>query len=306
MWASLHTNQKIDSIKPPSHSAPCAGSTPSRTTEAKRRVPAERLTTTAVQENARTEPPKPHQTIAVGVRRRIPSACSECVSRDWALAFRADRAIRTPSPRTAKAQRWDFAAIAAVLAVGTEHVVHLTPQTTAGGNTDGLRRLRRHPRAPSIRRCGSTAHAGVAGKPRRDAGQPISPMGPWEVAASGPHRELLWPSAATLIGPPNRIGGCGGISDAPHTPQLTFSRAIRPRATLARMDPAMAVRTHGWGPRRGVDGFLDEGHEVGLGMENAAPQCFIDQFAEPAFDEPSPARGLRRTRNEGLPARGAG
>jgi hypothetical protein len=43
----------------------------------------------------------------------------------------------------------------------------------------------------------------------------------------------------------------------------------------------------------GVDVFLDRGDEVGHGVEDAAPQRFVGQFPEPAFDEVEPRRRCR-------------
>jgi site-specific recombinase XerC len=46
---------------------------------------------------------------------------------DWFLAFLADRAIRKPSPHTAKAYRQDFTAIATLLAGTRDSIARLTP-----------------------------------------------------------------------------------------------------------------------------------------------------------------------------------
>ena len=46
---------------------------------------------------------------------------------EWFLAFVADRAVRKPSPHTAKAYRQDFVAIATLLAGGPARVAQLTP-----------------------------------------------------------------------------------------------------------------------------------------------------------------------------------
>ena len=43
----------------------------------------------------------------------------------------------------------------------------------------------------------------------------------------------------------------------------------------------------------GVDVFLDRGDEVGHGVEDAAPQRFVGQFPEPAFDQVEPRRRCR-------------
>src|SRR6516225_10104085 len=76
---------------------------------------------------------------------------------EWFLAFMADRAIRKPSPHTAKAYRQDFAAIAALLAGGPEHVEHLTPEmiTREAIQTAFAAYADTH-EAASIRRCWST------------------------------------------------------------------------------------------------------------------------------------------------------
>jgi site-specific recombinase XerD len=76
---------------------------------------------------------------------------------EWFLAFMADRAIRKPSPHTAKAYRQDFAAIAAKLAGGPQHVEHLTPEmiTREAIQTAFAAYADTH-EAASIRRCWST------------------------------------------------------------------------------------------------------------------------------------------------------
>jgi hypothetical protein len=43
----------------------------------------------------------------------------------------------------------------------------------------------------------------------------------------------------------------------------------------------------------GVDVFLDGGEEVGHGVEDPAPQCFVGQITKPAFDEVEPRRRCR-------------
>jgi integrase/recombinase XerC len=75
----------------------------------------------------------------------------------WFLAFMADRAIRKPSPHTAKAYRQDFAAIAELLAGGTDHVVHLAPETiTREAIQAAFASYADTHEAASIRRCWST------------------------------------------------------------------------------------------------------------------------------------------------------
>lgn len=61
------------------------------------------------------------------VRRSTDSPVTEPLYPPWFSAFLADRAVRKPSPHTAKAYRQDFAAIAELLPSERAQIAHLTP-----------------------------------------------------------------------------------------------------------------------------------------------------------------------------------
>ena len=78
----------------------------------------------------------------------------------WFSAFLADRAVRKPSPHTAKAYRQDFGAIAALLTGDSARIVDLTPEaiTKDAMRTAFAAYANTHEPA-SIRRCWSTWNA---------------------------------------------------------------------------------------------------------------------------------------------------
>jgi site-specific recombinase XerC len=75
----------------------------------------------------------------------------------WFLAFLADRAVRKPSPHTAKAYRQDFEAIATLLAGDPSRVADLTPDAiTKEAMRTAFAAYADSHEAASIRRCWST------------------------------------------------------------------------------------------------------------------------------------------------------
>ena len=60
-------------------------------------------------------------------RSRRSADFSESVYPQWFSAFLADRAVRKPSPHTAKTYRQDFVAIAELLAADRPQMAQLTP-----------------------------------------------------------------------------------------------------------------------------------------------------------------------------------
>jgi site-specific recombinase XerC len=76
---------------------------------------------------------------------------------DWFSAFMADRAVRKPSPHTAKAYGQDFAAIAILLAGDSHRVADLTPtDITRDALQAAFAAYADAHEAASIRRCWST------------------------------------------------------------------------------------------------------------------------------------------------------
>jgi site-specific recombinase XerC len=76
---------------------------------------------------------------------------------EWFAAFLADRAIRKPSPHTAKAYRQDFAAIATLLAGEPARVADLAPSTvTRDAVRNAFAAYAEAHEPASIRRCWST------------------------------------------------------------------------------------------------------------------------------------------------------
>src|SRR4051794_38711119 len=75
----------------------------------------------------------------------------------WFLAFLADRAVRKPSPHTAKAYRQDFDAIATLVAGDASRVAELTPDViTKEAMRTAFAAYADSHEAASIRRCWST------------------------------------------------------------------------------------------------------------------------------------------------------
>ena len=75
----------------------------------------------------------------------------------WFSAFLADRAVRKPSPHTAKAYRQDFGAIALLLAGDSTRIADLTPEAiTKDAMRSAFAAYADTHEAASIRRCWST------------------------------------------------------------------------------------------------------------------------------------------------------
>jgi integrase/recombinase XerC len=90
-------------------------------------------------------------------RRSVEGSTSESAYPQWFSAFLADRAVRKPSPHTAKAYRQDFAAIAELLAGARAQIGELTPAAiTKEAMRAAFATYADTHEASSIRRCWST------------------------------------------------------------------------------------------------------------------------------------------------------
>jgi site-specific recombinase XerC len=152
-----------------------------------------------------------------GVKKSTDVSVTAMVYPPWFSAFLADRAVRKPSPHTAKAYRQDFAAIAELLTRDPAQIAHLTP---ADITRDAIRAAfaayaETHEPA-TIRRCWSTWNTLCAFLQSSDriTSNPMSMVGRPKMPKSLP-KALSADTVAALLAAIDSDGGSQRRSDWP-------------------------------------------------------------------------------------------